>query len=325
MPHKPLLTVYSLSHALVDFSCAFLVYRTMLDAPELGLCLLLYNFCAFALQMPFGLLVDGWNRNGLTAAAGCALVACAYLPVLPALAASVTAGIGNGLFHVGGGLDVLNDSRERAAALGIFVSPGALGLYFGGILGREGQLLTWIQDTKLQKRCRIIASCTLSGNSSIPPSCLRFMDTLKCLTLKLPPLRQISSDIPALTSLFLGTLNPDLPQPIIGLEADAMKFMQNYSWPGNFPQFKRVLKQLASLSSSPYICLKDVKALLSQDESQEPHPARNGGFSIDLSGNLEEITKEIILQVLKETNSNQSAAAKRLGISRTTLWRYLNR
>ena len=187
------------------------------------------------------------------------------------------------------------------------------------------QLLTWIQDTKLQKRCRIIASCTLSGNSSIPPSCLRFMDTLKCLTLKLPPLRQISSDIPALTSLFLGTLNPDLPQPIIGLEADAMKFMQNYSWPGNFPQFKRVLKQLASLSSSPYICLKDVKALLSQDESQEPHPARNGGFSIDLSGNLEEITKEIILQVLKETNSNQSAAAKRLGISRTTLWRYLNR
>ena len=39
---------------------------------------------------------------------------------------------------------MLNDSRERAAALGIFVSPGALGLYFGGILGREGQLLTWI-------------------------------------------------------------------------------------------------------------------------------------------------------------------------------------
>ena len=82
MPHKPLLTVYSLSHALVDFSCAFLVYRTMLDAPELGLCLLLYNFCAFALQMPFGLLVDGWNRNGLTAAAGCALVACAYLSLI---------------------------------------------------------------------------------------------------------------------------------------------------------------------------------------------------------------------------------------------------
>lgn len=140
MPHKPMLTVYSLSHAAVDFACAFLVFRTMLSAPELGLCLLIYNFCAFALQMPFGLLADGWNRNAVTAAAGCLLAAAAYLPALPALAAAVIAGVGNGLFHVGGGLDVLNDSRERSAALGIFVSPGALGLYLGQILGQGGTL-----------------------------------------------------------------------------------------------------------------------------------------------------------------------------------------
>lgn len=138
MRHKPMLTVYSLAHAAVDFSCAFLVYRTMKEAPELGLCILLYNFCAFALQMPFGLLADGWNRNAVTAAVGCAAVALAYLPALPVIPAAVVAGVGNGLFHVGGGLDVLNDSREKASALGIFVSPGALGLYFGGILGRGG-------------------------------------------------------------------------------------------------------------------------------------------------------------------------------------------
>lgn len=142
MVHKRMLTAYSLAHAVVDFSCAFLVYRTMLEAPDLGLCLLLYNFCAFALQMPFGLLADSWNKNSLTAAVGCVLVALAYLPVLPAVAASVAAGVGNGLFHVGGGLDVLNDSREKASALGIFVSPGAFGLYLGGILGRGGSVLT---------------------------------------------------------------------------------------------------------------------------------------------------------------------------------------
>lgn len=136
MVHKRMLTVYSTAHAVVDFSCAFLVYRTMLDYPELGLALLIYNFCAFALQMPFGLLADGWNRNGIVAAAGCVAVAIAYLPFLPAIVAVVIAGIGNGLFHVGGGLDVLNDSGEKASALGIFVSPGAFGLYFGGVLGR---------------------------------------------------------------------------------------------------------------------------------------------------------------------------------------------
>ncbi len=144
MAHKKLLTVYSVAHMVVDFSCAFLVYRTMLDYPELGLALLLYNFCAFALQMPFGLLADGWNRNGIVAAAGCLLVALAWLPVLPAMAAAVIAGIGNGLFHVGGGLDVLNDSEKQASALGVFVSPGALGLYFGGILGRGMALPTFL-------------------------------------------------------------------------------------------------------------------------------------------------------------------------------------
>jgi len=140
MAHKKMLTVYSVAHAVVDFSCAFLVYRTMMDYPELGLALLLYNFCAFALQMPFGLLADGWNRNGMVAAVGCVLVALAYLPMLPAIGAAVIAGVGNGLFHVGGGLDVLNDSKEKSSALGIFVSPGAFGLYFGGVMGRSGGL-----------------------------------------------------------------------------------------------------------------------------------------------------------------------------------------
>ncbi len=140
MKHKTTLAVYSAAHWAVDLTCAFLVYRTMADSPHLGICLLLYNFCAFALQMPFGLLADGWNRNGIVAAVGCGTVALACLPVWPSLAAAVIAGVGNGLFHVGGGLDVLNDSEENASALGIFVSPGAFGLYLGGIWGRGSAL-----------------------------------------------------------------------------------------------------------------------------------------------------------------------------------------
>ena len=140
MAHKKMLTVYSVAHAVVDFACAFLVYRSMLESPQLGPALLLYNFCAFALQMPFGLLADGWNRNGTVAAVGCAVVALAYLPFLPAIAGAIVAGVGNGLFHVGGGLDVLNDSEKKSSALGIFVSPGAFGLYLGGIWGRNGTL-----------------------------------------------------------------------------------------------------------------------------------------------------------------------------------------
>lgn len=133
---KKLLSLYSLTHFWVDLSCAFLVFRTMTAGADLALCLLLYNFCAFALQMPLGLLADRLDRNGAVAAGGCGLIALAYAVSLPA-AAAITAGIGNALFHLGGGIDVLNQSRDRAWALGIFVSPGALGLFIGTLWGRS--------------------------------------------------------------------------------------------------------------------------------------------------------------------------------------------
>lgn len=143
MPHRPLLALYSLTHFWVDLSCAFLVFRTLAGTPDFTLCLLLYNFCAFALQMPLGLLADRFDRNGAVAGAGCLLAALAAASPLPLLTA-VTAGTGNALFHLGGGIDVLNGSTRRAAALGVFVSPGALGLYIGTLWGKGRALPLWI-------------------------------------------------------------------------------------------------------------------------------------------------------------------------------------
>lgn len=143
MADLPLLALYSAAHFWVDLSCAFLVLRTQTGAADFALCLLLYNFCAFALQMPLGLLADRLNRNGLTAAAGCALTALAYLP-LPAVPAAITAGTGNALFHLGGGIDVLNAGEKRAAALGVFISPGALGLFIGTLWGRRAAPALWL-------------------------------------------------------------------------------------------------------------------------------------------------------------------------------------
>ncbi len=137
---KGIVAVYSASHFLVDFACALLLYYSVAYTRDGRLCLLLYNFCAFALQMPIGLIADKLNKNALLAAAGCLLVAGAYgLGAVP-IAAAVVAGLGNSLFHVGGGVDVLNMSEEKSSLLGIFVSPGAFGIYFGAMLGRQGAL-----------------------------------------------------------------------------------------------------------------------------------------------------------------------------------------
>ena len=148
------ISVYAVTHFLVDFACAFLFFSALSDSDELYLCFLLYNFCAFALQMPLGLLADRLNRNAYAAAAGCVLVAAAYGLVGFPVAAAVTAGVGNSLFHLGGGLETLNacfenqmmieengaTRRGRLSLLGVFVAPGAFGIFLGKLLGKQGAI-----------------------------------------------------------------------------------------------------------------------------------------------------------------------------------------
>lgn len=56
--------------------------------------------------------------------------------------------MGNALFHVGGGVDVLDDSEGKASSLGVFVSPGAAGLFLGTMLGKGGASL-WIVNAAM--------------------------------------------------------------------------------------------------------------------------------------------------------------------------------
>ena len=176
MTKTPLLALYSLAHFWVDLSCALLAFRSLSASPDFALCLLLYNFCAFALQMPLGLLADRLDRNGAVAAAGCALVALAYAVPLP-LAAAVTAGVGNALFHLGGGVDTLNTGLDRSAALGIFVSPGAVGLFLGTLWGRGDAVSLWAGPVGLLLLagailwlCRRTFGSLRSGNAPLDPT-----------------------------------------------------------------------------------------------------------------------------------------------------------
>ncbi len=70
--------LYSAVHFLVDLACAYLLFFSIRNTREWYLCVLLYNFCAFALQMPMGLLADRLDRNAVFAASGCVLTALAF-------------------------------------------------------------------------------------------------------------------------------------------------------------------------------------------------------------------------------------------------------
>ncbi len=132
-----IIPAFVIAHFVVDFACAFLMFGLLVPSAQGYNAFLIYNFCAFALQMPIGLLADRFNRNAVCAALGCGIVAIAYLFGEIAVVAAILAGIGNGMFHIGGGIEVLNVGKEKPTLLGIFVSPGALGIYLGSLLSKQ--------------------------------------------------------------------------------------------------------------------------------------------------------------------------------------------
>ncbi len=134
---------YALAHFFVDFCSAALIFGALRNAGDWRLTLLLYNFCAFALQMPMGLLADRYKKSLPCVQISCLLLAMAcLLGTAPGerLASFVAAlaGLGNGMFHIGAGIEVLHESGKSAGPLGIFVAPGALGIFLGTALGRQG-------------------------------------------------------------------------------------------------------------------------------------------------------------------------------------------
>lgn len=185
----------------------------------------------------------------------------------------------------------------------------------------------------------MIFSCDCPMRQGIPPEAMEFVNLLSCVTFHLPPLREHVDEIPTLTSLYLNTINVSMANQIIGLEPEALHLLQTYSWPYNYTQFKRILNELALVTTTPYIRAEHVAALLDKEKA----PVRTGTFrldkdldsaaisldrepghhTLDLTKPLTEITKDVIRLVLEDTGGNQTSAAKRLGIGRSTLWRYL--
>lgn len=134
--NKKIVGIYSLIHFIVDFACAILVSNLVVQkigrGTDLFIAILIYNFFAFAMQLPIGIIADKVNKNAICSAIGCMLVAIGFGFVDYGVIACLIAGLGNAMFHVGGGIDVLNISDKKATLSGIFVSTGAMGIFLGG-------------------------------------------------------------------------------------------------------------------------------------------------------------------------------------------------
>lgn len=142
MMSKKIVGIYSVIHFIVDLSCAVLVAnlvsKRLGQTGDLFIAILVYNFFAFAMQLPIGIIADKANKNAICSSVGCLLVAGAFAFSSVEIIACIIAGIGNAMFHIGGGIDVLNISNKKATLSGIFVSTGAIGIFLGSKFAKLG-------------------------------------------------------------------------------------------------------------------------------------------------------------------------------------------
>lgn len=141
---------YAAAHALVDATCAALVFSASasgLIPAALALSAVVgYNLLAFATQPLMGWFVNDAVSARRWAQVGGLLTAVAFLiaPIPGALWPAIgLAGLANAAFHVGGGVGTLLLEPRRCSVPGLFVAPGAAGLALGIWMGTS-QTLPWL-------------------------------------------------------------------------------------------------------------------------------------------------------------------------------------
>lgn len=187
---------------------------------------------------------------------------------------------------------------------------------------RAWELLSSIRASDLAGRNRLLFSCTCQEGGRLPDSSEKLIQQLACLILTLPTLRSRQDEIPSLASLYLGNLNLELGKQITGFDAHAIEQLRRFPWHGNYTQFKRVIQELATVTDSYYIRNTDVADILSRERRLSAPDRQENTKKPSLT--LKKIIRQAVEQALQENDGNQTAAARQLGIGRTTMWRYLN-
>src|SRR2546429_892413 len=155
---------------------------------------------------------------------------------------------------------------------------------------------------------------------------------LNVLSLHVPPLRERPEDIPKLVEYFLRIYRERFNRPSLRLSEGARQRLQSHPWPGNVRELRNCLERAAALSASDAIEADQIQAVAIRAASSGigrngPGAGQPGSISSPstpvLPSTLEDLEREHILRVLKESNETRERAAAILGISSRTLYRKL--
>ena len=205
---------------------------------------------------------------------------------------------------------------------------------------QEGEYTTVGGRQPIRANVRIIAATHRDLGQLIQQGLFRedLYFRLSVVPIRVPPLRERSSDIPELARHFLAKAQEEgLPPKLI--DSLAMERLQTYRWPGNVRELENMIRRLAALYSEEIIGIDIIEAELAGAPTARSEPDADGlgasverhlrayfeahGDSLPAPGLFDRVLREVerplIMLALDATRGNQIRAAEVLGLNRNTL------
>jgi DNA-binding NtrC family response regulator len=196
---------------------------------------------------------------------------------------------------------------------------------------QEGEIRRVGSNQTQRVDVRVIAATNRDADQEMREGRFRqdLLYRLNAVALHLPPLRKRREDILPLARYFAGRNRPPGGQPI-SFSRDAVQMLENYDWPGNIRELENAVERAAAL------CDQVIRPEDLPERVRHFSNSKGGGLAAlapsegaeqreeDLLS-LAEVEGRHICRVLARTGGNKQAAARVLGIDRTTLQRKIER
>jgi Nif-specific regulatory protein len=194
-------------------------------------------------------------------------------------------------------------------------------------LGGQAKLLRVLEDktvvrvggsTPIHTEVRILAATNQDLSAMVRAKKFRedLFFRLNVVSLELPPLRERGDDVLKLAEFFLQSFCRNMGRRTPRFSPPARKRLLAHSWPGNVRELRNLMERLAYLTAGDVVEADDLVLVESRDEESA---------MLRLEGSLTEATRQFQQQYIRRTidaaRGNMSAAAKRLGLHRSNLYR----
>jgi PAS domain S-box-containing protein len=148
---------------------------------------------------------------------------------------------------------------------------------------------------------------------------------LKVFPIYLPPLRIRKDDIPLLVSHFIQKQNEKTAKEINGISQHAMRFLMDYSWPGNVRELENAVEHAFVLCQKGQLDVADLPEEIRRGDYLPFRDEVSYRQSDPPAKTRIKITRETILKLLGECEWNKAEVGRRVGLSRTAIWKYMKK